>query len=59
MYEAKFLDAVECSVKDRETLFTIYDFPAEHWRSSIRTTNTIEGTSQNPLESAGRHVNLV
>lgn len=42
-YEAKFPDAVECLVKDRETLFTFYDFPAEHWRS-IRTTNPIEST---------------
>lgn len=42
-YEAKYPDAVECLVKDRETLFTFYDFPAEHWRS-IRTTNPIEST---------------
>ena len=42
-YDAKFPDAVACLVKDRETLFTFYDFPAEHWRS-IRTTNPIEST---------------
>ena len=42
-YDAKFPDAVACLVKDRETLLTFYDFPAEHWRS-IRTTNPIEST---------------
>ena len=42
-YEAKFPDVVECLVKDRETLFTFYNFPDEHWRS-IRTTNPIEST---------------
>ena len=43
VYEAKFPDAVECLVKDREPLMTFYDFPAEHWKS-IRTTNPIEST---------------
>ena len=42
-YEAKFPNAVECLVKDRDSLMTFYDFPAEHWRS-IRTTNPIEST---------------
>lgn len=42
-YDAKYPNAVECLVKDRETLLTFYDFPAEHWRS-IRTTNPIEST---------------
>ena len=42
-YAAKYPDAVECLVKDREGLLTFYDFPAEHWRH-LRTTNPIEST---------------
>ena len=33
----------ECLEKDRETLLTFYDFPAEHWKH-LRTTNPIEST---------------
>ncbi|MEZ6021294.1 MAG: transposase, partial [Planctomycetota bacterium] len=35
--------AVECLLKDKDELFTFYDFPAEHWRH-LRTTNPIEST---------------
>jgi len=42
-FEAKFPKAVECLVKDKEDLFTFYDFPATHW-IHIRTTNTIKST---------------
>lgn len=42
-YEAKYPQAVECLVKDRDVLLTFYDFPAEHWRH-LRTTNPIEST---------------
>ena len=35
--------AVECLLKDRESLLAFYGFPAEHWRH-IRTTNPIEST---------------
>jgi len=35
--------ATECLAKDRSTLLTFYDFPAEHWLH-IRTTNPIEST---------------
>ena len=42
-YSAKFPKAVECLVKDKEDLFTFYDFPAEHWQH-IRSTNAIEST---------------
>ena len=42
-YQAKYPKATECLVRDRETLRTIYDYPAEHWRH-IRTTNPIEST---------------
>lgn len=42
-YEAKYAKATECLAKDRHTLLTFYDFPAEHW-SHIRTTNPIEST---------------
>ena len=42
-YQAKYPDAVECLLKDREELFAFYDFPAEHWRH-LRTSNPIEST---------------
>jgi len=42
-YGAKYPKATECLEKDRETLLTFYDFPAEHWLH-IRTTNPIEST---------------
>jgi putative transposase len=43
LYEAKYPKACECLSKDKEDLFTFYDFPAEHW-VHIRTTNPIEST---------------
>ena len=43
LYGKKFPGACECLTKDRDTLFTYYDFPAEHW-IHIRTTNPIEST---------------
>jgi len=42
-YGLKYPKAAECLQKDRETLLTFYDFPAEHWKH-IRTTNPIEST---------------
>jgi putative transposase len=42
-YEAKYPQATACLGKDRESLLTFYDFPAEHWRH-IRTSNPIEST---------------
>lgn len=42
-FGTKYPKAVECLVKDRETLLAFYDFPAEHW-IHIRTTNPIEST---------------
>jgi len=42
-YGAKYPKACECLEKDKEVLFTFYDFPAEHW-THIRTTNPIEST---------------
>lgn len=42
-YEAKYPKATECLAKDRHSLLTFYDFPAEHWQH-IRTTNPIEST---------------
>jgi putative transposase len=42
-YEAKFPKATDCLQKDRESLFTFYDFPAKHW-SHLRSTNPIEST---------------
>jgi len=43
LYEAKYPKACECLEKDKEVLFTFYDFPAAHWRH-LRTTNPIEST---------------
>lgn len=40
-YGAKYDKAVSCLVKDRDTLLTFYDFPAEHWEH-LRTSNPIE-----------------
>jgi putative transposase len=42
-YQAKFPKATECLGKDKEWLFTFYDFPAQHW-PHLRTTNPIEST---------------
>ncbi|MEZ5974461.1 MAG: IS256 family transposase [Planctomycetota bacterium] len=42
-WSAKHPRAVECLLKDKDELFTFYDFPAEHWRH-LRTTNPIEST---------------
>jgi putative transposase len=42
-YEAKYPKAVDCLQKDKERLFTFYDFPAKHW-SHLRSTNPIEST---------------
>jgi transposase-like protein len=42
-YEAKYAKATECLSKDRDSLLTFYDFPAEHW-IHLRTTNPIEST---------------
>jgi putative transposase len=41
--QIKFPKACECLQKDKEVLFTFYDFPAQHW-SHLRTTNPIEST---------------
>jgi len=43
LYRKKFPEACECLSKDKEVLFTFYNFPAEHW-IHIRTTNPIEST---------------
>ena len=43
LYESKYPAACKCLSKDREVLFSFYDYPAEHWRH-IRTTNPIEST---------------
>ena len=42
-YQTKFPKACECLEKDKDVLFTFYDFPAQHW-SHLRTTNPIEST---------------
>jgi len=40
-YEARYPKATECLAKDRESLLTFFDFPAEHW-VHLRTTNPVE-----------------
>jgi putative transposase len=42
-YQTKFPKARECLQKDKEVLFTFYDFSAQHW-PHLRTTNPIEST---------------
>ena len=40
-YDVKYRAAAECLTKDRDTLLTFFDFPAEHW-DHLRTSNPIE-----------------
>jgi transposase-like protein len=40
-FEAKYPKAVECLLKDKKELQTLFDFPALHWRH-LRTSNPIE-----------------
>src|SRR5271170_5684167 len=40
-YGSKYPKAVECLIKDRDTLLTFFDCPAEHW-DHLRTSNPIE-----------------
>jgi putative transposase len=42
-YEPKYPKAAQCLAKDKNSLLTFYDFPAEHWHH-IRTSNPIEST---------------
>ena len=43
LYQARYPKACECLTKDRDVLFTCYDFPAIHWLH-LRSTNPIEST---------------
>jgi transposase-like protein len=43
LYGTKFPKACDCLTKDKDALFTFYDFPAEHW-IHLRSTNPIEST---------------
>jgi transposase-like protein len=43
VYDDKYPKAVACLTKDKDQLFTFYDFPAAQW-IHIRTTNVIEST---------------
>ena len=43
LYQARYPKACECLTKDRDVLFTYYDFPAIHWLH-LRSTNPIEST---------------
>ena len=43
VFDAKYPKAVTCLMKNRDSMLSFYDFPAEHW-CHIRTTNPIEST---------------
>jgi len=43
VYEPKYPKAAQCLAKDRNSLLSFYDFPAQHWHH-IRTSNPIEST---------------
>ena len=43
LYEEKYPKACACLRKDKDVLFTFYDYPAAHWKH-LRTTNPIEST---------------
>jgi transposase-like protein len=43
LYRDKYPKACQCLEKDKEVLFTFYDFPAAHWMH-LRSTNPIEST---------------
>ena len=43
VYEPKYPKAAQCLAKDKDSLLSFYDFPAEHWHH-IRTSNPIEST---------------
>ena len=40
-YAPKYDKAVECLIRDRQTLLTFFDLPADHW-DHLRTSNPIE-----------------
>ena len=43
LYQEKYPKACQYLRKDKDVLFTFYDFPAAHWKH-LRTTNPIEST---------------
>jgi len=43
LYRDKYPKACQCLEKDKDVLFTFYDFPAAHWMH-LRSTNPIEST---------------
>jgi transposase-like protein len=40
-YGAEYPRAVECLLRDKDTLLTYYSYPREHWQS-LKTTNPVE-----------------
>ena len=40
-YAPKYDKAVECLIKDQQTLLTFFDLPADHW-DHLQTSNPIE-----------------
>ncbi len=43
LYEAKYPEAMQCLLKDKDAMLAFYEYSAEHWRH-IRTTHPIEST---------------
>ena len=44
-YAPKYDKAVECLIKDRPTLLTFFDLPADHW-DHLRTSNPSKACSR-------------
>ena len=44
-YAPKYDKAVECLIKDLETLLTFLDLPSDHW-DHLRTSNPIRACSR-------------
>lgn len=57
-YQAKYPEATDKLVKDREALLAFYDFPAEHWMR-LRTTNPVESTFATVRQRTTRTKNCV
>jgi putative transposase len=49
-YQVKFPKACECLNKDKEVLFTFYDFPAQHWPHYGRLTPSNRPSRQSSYE---------
>ena len=53
-YGAKYDKAVACLTKDRETLLTYFDFPAEHWDHCVHQTRSRACSRRCGIEPCGQ-----